>query len=317
MKTNPSAVFKPWSALADSAKSLSLEKNDTIFYYDSEGSADAPASAAPKPAPASLPAIILVHGLGDEADSWRHLIPLLAQAGCRTLAIDLPGFGRSVAHGRINLKRHAEAVCRFMEETGAASATEPVILAGNSMGGAVVQLAAAKRPDLVKALVLIDGGLPLAARVPGSMLIGALPVLGKKWYRSLRKNHEGAYRSLFGYYGDFEKLPQIDRDFLRERVIARVESNAQEKAYFGSMRSTIRTNICGTGAFGRSLRAFPGRVLILWGEKDPLFPPDAASPLRVLRPDAVFTVIPGAGHLPHQEKPEETAGAILQFTASV
>jgi pimeloyl-ACP methyl ester carboxylesterase len=308
--------MKPWPALADSAQILPLGKTNTLFYYDSVRSGDTPG----KPAPASsAPAIILVHGLGDEADSWRHLIPLLAQAGCRTLALDLPGFGRSTAHGRINLKRHAEAICRLMEETGAASTAKPAVLAGNSMGGAVVQMAAAKRPELVKALVLIDGGLPLAARVPGSMLTGALPILGKRWYRSLRKNHEGAYRSLFGYYGDFEKLPQTDKDFLRERVIARVHSSAQERAYFGSMRSTIWTNITGVGPFSRSFRAFPGKVLILWGELDPLFPPAAAAPLRSLRPDAVFQVIPGAGHLPHQEKPEETAKAILQFisTASV
>jgi pimeloyl-ACP methyl ester carboxylesterase len=185
------------------------------------------------------------------------------------------------------------------------------------MGGAVIQAAAAKRPDLVKALALIDGGLPLATRAGPGAVSGALPILGPRWYRSLRKDHEGAYRSLFGYYGDFEKLPQADKDFLRERVIARVESSAQERAYFGSLRSTIWANLTGVNTFSRSLKAFPGKVLILWGERDPLFPPDAASPLRDLRPDAVFRVIPGAGHLPHQEKPEDTAAAILEFTASV
>ncbi|GHV91598.1 alpha/beta hydrolase [Spirochaetia bacterium] len=304
--------MKPWPALADSAQTLSLGKADTLFYYDSQAKGDSPNKTA-----STAPAIILVHGLGDEADSWRHLVPLLTEAGCRSLAVDLPGFGRSAAHGRVNLKRHAEAVCRLLEETGAASAARPAVLVGNSMGGAVVQDAAAKRPDLVKALVLIDGGLPLKMQADLGSLSGALPILGPKWYRALQKDHEGAYRSLFGYYGDFEKLAQADRDFLRERVIARVHSGPQAKAYFSSYRSMIWANVTGESTFGRSLKAFSGKVLILWGERDPLFPPAAAAPLRDLRPDAAFRVIPGAGHLPHQEKPEDTAAAILQFIRGV
>jgi pimeloyl-ACP methyl ester carboxylesterase len=303
------ASFEPWPALAGSAQILPLKKNDTLFYYDS---GDRPNK------PDAVPAIILVHGLGDEADSWRHLIPLLKAAGFRTLAADLPGFGRSAAHGRINLKRHVAAVCGLLEKTGAVSPANPAILAGSSMGGAIVQAAAAKRPDLVKGLVLVDGGLPVIRKAGFGFLSGTLPVLGSQWYRALRKNPEGAYHSLFGYYGNFEKLPQADKDFLRERVIERVGSAAQERAYFGSYRSIIRANITGKRAFSRRLKAFPGKILILWGEQDHLFPAaTAAAPLRSLRPDAAFKVIPGAGHLPHQEKPGETAELIADFAKTL
>ncbi len=40
------------------------------------------------------PPVLLLHGLGDEADTWRHVLPLL-QPDYRVLAPDLPGFGRS------------------------------------------------------------------------------------------------------------------------------------------------------------------------------------------------------------------------------
>mgnify|MGYP001770903147 CR=1 FL=1 len=40
------------------------------------------------------PALVLLHGLADEADSWRQVIPVLAQTH-RVIAPDLPGFGRS------------------------------------------------------------------------------------------------------------------------------------------------------------------------------------------------------------------------------
>jgi pimeloyl-ACP methyl ester carboxylesterase len=67
------------------------------------------------------------------------------------------------------------------------------------------------------------------------------------------------------------------------------------------------------GAFTRGLTAFSGKLLILWGDQDHVLPVDSASCLRKLRPDAAFTLIPAAGHLPHQENPAETAKAIIQW----
>jgi pimeloyl-ACP methyl ester carboxylesterase len=56
---------------------------------------------------------------------------------------------------------------------------------------------------------------------------------------------------------------------------------------------------------------------MLWGEKDRILPPEKAAPFRGLRPDAEFSLIAGAGHLPHQEKYEETAAKMLRFIKEV
>jgi pimeloyl-ACP methyl ester carboxylesterase len=44
-----------------------------------------------------------------------------------------------------------------------------------------------------------------------------------------------------------------------------------------------------------------------------VLPPETAAAFLALRPDAALETIAGAGHLPHQEKPEETAAAMLRF----
>jgi pimeloyl-ACP methyl ester carboxylesterase len=75
----------------------------------------------------------------------------------------------------------------------------------------------------------------------------------------------------------------------------------------------IWANIAKVSFFAEKLKDFPGKVSIIWGENDHIFPTAAAAPLRKFRPDAAFTVISGAGHLPHQENPKETAEAILKF----
>lgn len=296
---NSAILMKPWPALAPLGRVLRLRGNrETIFYYDTQ-------TASP---PGDVkPVLILIHGLGDEADSWRRLIPLLSGT-FRVLAPDLPGFGRSAASGRINLKRHAGAILALLAETG------PAVLAGSSMGALVAEKAAMIRPDLVRALILLDGCIPTAAAPDKGLLLRALPFTGKKWYRAFRNNREGAWQSLSGYYADITGLPEADRRFLRERVVARVESSSQERAYFASLRSLILTNVVHKGRFTRFLSRFSGKILIIWGAEDAALPPESSCLIRELRPDAAFTLIPGAGHLPHQEKPGETAAAILQFS---
>jgi pimeloyl-ACP methyl ester carboxylesterase len=112
-------------------------------------------------------------------------------------------------------------------------------------------------------------------------------------------------------------MDAADKAFLRERVIARVYSEAQERAYFASLRSMNRIFLFGGRSFSRSVRAYPGRALLLWGDADQVFPPEKADAFRGLLPDASFRVIAGAGHLPHQEKPAETAAELLRFLAGL
>jgi pimeloyl-ACP methyl ester carboxylesterase len=326
----------PWPGIASLGRTLTLPgKGCRLFYYDTDGSSGAngipnsgehadgggnPSGGSPPgvsgngvSTAAGKPAVILIHGLGDEADSWRHLIPPLSAAGYRVLAPDLPGFGRSAAKGQAGLGLHAEAVTAL-----AAMAGGPVTLAGSSMGAVVAETAALKRPDLVKALILIDGCFPMKGGPGRGFILMALPFAGKKWYRSFRRDHEGAWRSLFPYYQDLEKMGEEDRRFLRERVIARVESETQERAYFASLRSLVFSSVIHTLPFGgsgftRRVRAFGGRILILWGAGDRVLPAETAAAFRALRPDAALETIDGAGHLPHQERPEETAAAMLRF----
>jgi pimeloyl-ACP methyl ester carboxylesterase len=108
-------------------------------------------------------------------------------------------------------------------------------------------------------------------------------------------------------------MSSADRAFLRERVIDRVESPNQERGYFATLRSMNAFFLFFKKSEGKRIKAFQGKIDAIWGEHDIVFPLIIADPFRHLRPDAVFSVIDGAGHLPHQEKPDETAAIMLQF----
>ena len=297
--------MKPWPSLAAKAFCLKGAYPDEgiLFYYDSlpEGKSD------------SLPCILLIHGLGDEADSWRHSIPLLNAKGYRVLAPDLPGFGRSVAQGRISIKNHVAAVLRLLE---ALVPGKPVFVAGNSMGAVVAEAVAVQKQELVRGLILLDGSIPGGPANPGIFALAKL-IFSRKWYRAYRGKPESAWASLYPYYADLDSMPRRDRDFLKERVMARVESPVQEQAFFATQRSLVWTYLTAASRFARKIRSYDGIIMLLWGEKDIIMPLSSAKLFQALREDITLEIISGAGHLPHQEKPEETALYITEFIASI
>jgi pimeloyl-ACP methyl ester carboxylesterase len=281
---------------------------EVLFFYDSfpENSASADAAS---------PIICLVHGLGDEADSWRHVIPLLAARGFRVLAPDLPGFGRSVPAGKIGLKNHAAAVLTLLETVAPDPETQ-VFLAGSSMGAAVAEMAAFKKPERIRGLVLIDGSIPGGPKNPGFAALVKM-IFSRKWYRAYIGNPEDAWASLYPYYADLDAMPEEDKHFLRRRVMTRVESRAQEQAYFSTRNSVIWTSLTASSRFARKIaRLYKGKILLLWGERDRIIPIASAEAFRALRDGIDLKIIPGAGHLPQQEKPAETVKYISDFCGS-
>lgn len=285
-----------------------------LFFYDSAARPDEAKRSAGQArvdrAGQAPTTVILIHGLGDEADTWRHVFPILAK-NRRVVAPDLPGFGRSVALGRPNLERHAKAVRALLPETGKA------ILVGNSLGGAIAELVAFREPDRVAALALIDGGLPSGGKLSLGLLASLVPGVIERGYRAWGDNHEGAYGSLDPYYASLASLSAQDRDFLRARVVERVESETQCRAYGASFRNYLRTAIFRSASYARRLAAFQAPLLVVWGERDRIIPLSAREPLLTLRPDAQTETIPECGHLPHQERPDETADILGRFFAEI
>jgi pimeloyl-ACP methyl ester carboxylesterase len=107
-------------------------------------------------------------------------------------------------------------------------------------------------------------------------------------------------------------LSEADKDFLHIRVLDRVLSPFQEKGYFSSIRSMIFQGLRSSSY--RRIRSWPGKIALVWGEQDAVMPRShAESFIKLRKGTAELAVIPGAGHLPHQEKPVETAAAILAF----
>ncbi len=283
--------FAPHPALEAFARRL---EPDGLFFYD----------AVPNPNAIAGSVVVLIHGNGDEADSWRHVMPALAEQH-RVLAPDLPGFGRSRALGQGNLHDLAAGVLRILESEHLKS----VHLVGSSMGAVVAGLVAQHLQ--ASSLTLCGGSASSLGLSEPSAGVKALlvPGVGEGYYTGLRDaGIDAAYDTLKPYYASLEQLSELDRQFLRDRVWARVWSDSQRAAFFAGLRSLFDPNL------GLSLDSLePLRTLLLWGEHDTIMPLEAAHKLHAALPNSKLEVISQAGHLPHQERPEAFVAALEVF----
>jgi pimeloyl-ACP methyl ester carboxylesterase len=278
------------------SRTLPLSRSGAnLFYFDAGSSAS--------------PVMLLVHGLGDEADTWRSVIQPLSRH-FRVIAPDLPGFGRSSLPRRPLTPRY---LARVILELMAALHLTTVTGVGSSLGAVLLQLAASREPALFRRLLLEDGGLGIAGKLPPALLVMLIPGLGGRRYRGLSGDLAAAYMSLRPYYADLDGMQKTEREFLRQRVIDRVGSDTQRRAYLSALRGYIGwLSLFGRSAHRRSTR-FDLPLLRVWGAQDHIVPLSAA---KAAGDGEGLTVIDGAGHLPHQEKPREFIRVVLDFAAA-
>jgi pimeloyl-ACP methyl ester carboxylesterase len=101
--------------------------------------------------------ILLLHGLMGRASTWWAVAEWLADHG-RVVGVDARGHGRSGARGPWSTERMAADVVDVLTELG------PAVVVGHSMGGLHGLVAAARRPELVRALVVEDMGVDFRGR---------------------------------------------------------------------------------------------------------------------------------------------------------
>jgi pimeloyl-ACP methyl ester carboxylesterase len=247
--------------------------------------------------------------LGDEADTWRHVLPQIGEPH-RVLAPDLPGFGRSDKGKRsYSIPFFVETLRELLDHLPVSRVT----LAGHSTGAVIAHAFALAHPERVEGLVLIGGSLVSQEnRINTSLLLFLIPGVGEMLYNRLRKDPQAAYGTLAPYYHRLEDLPQADRDFLFQRVNERVWSDGQRRGFFSTLRNLVSWLPAQQKTLPERLRGWRIPTSVVWGAEDQISPAGNARALQQLVPSARLVIVPEAGHNVHQEKADVVVEAILQ-----
>lgn len=249
--------------------------------------------------------IFLLHGFGSSTYTWNDVMPYLNNLGYHVWALDMKGFGWSDKPINAAYDPHTLAleVNAFMEIMG----LENVTFAGNSLGGYVGTLLALKHPDKVKNLVLVDAAGQPPKKHPLVVSMAKLP-----FSAAFMKLVNGSW---------------IIRMNLKDTVYdKKVVTPEKVDAYFS--RLCTQGGIDAQVAVARSidfdnmpehvkrLSDLKAKTLIIWGENDKWIPLEQGKKFKRDIDGSILVVLPGCGHIPQEEKPEETAQAIADFIES-
>jgi pimeloyl-ACP methyl ester carboxylesterase len=166
---------------------------------------------------------------------------------------------------------------------------------GGSFGGMLAQALIRRAPERVASLVLSHTGAPDGRRrAVGTAIVAAMPqpllrgLLKKRLGKTLDAADTFWRRYFDGAIGELTKADILSR--------VRLQAEFGGKAWSPS-----------------DLAEWAGRVLLIEGEDDPLFPPAARAGLRALYPGAAVHRFHGTGHAAAVLKPEEYAEVVTRF----
>jgi pimeloyl-ACP methyl ester carboxylesterase len=229
--------------------------------------------------------VLYVHG---NTGSSRWFERVMNVPGARTIALDMPNFGRSKPlSGDPDIDRYADAVAEFI---GARRLDRPVVV-GHSLGGGVAISLAVRNPALVRALLLVDSAAPSGLVTPEDRH----PLI--EMMRTNRAVLTQALRAVVPTLADEVFFQSLVDDAMRMAAPAWV-GNAQALGRFDYRGR------CG---------AYTGPVLVLWGAKDVIVTEAMAREIAAAFPDAKLEIVEEAGHSVMVENPHRFVSLVADF----
>jgi pimeloyl-ACP methyl ester carboxylesterase len=249
--------------------------------------------------------LLFLHGLGASWVTWGPVLPLVTPY-CQAVAPDLPGHGDSDPLHPYTLEQASPWVEALLDALGLGR----VALVGNSLGGLVALAFALERPHRVSHLVLVDAA-GLGRQVSWVLRLATLPLLGEVLEAPSPRGTERLLRRLI-----FADPRHVTPALVTELTRVRSRPGAKETVLAALRHGVGLLGVKGRVLLGRRLGGVRCPLLVVWGEKDRVFPVRQALQVRRSAPHARVVVFPRCGHWPHYEDPDAFVRLLLEFVGA-
>ncbi|WP_236170860.1 alpha/beta fold hydrolase [Pseudomonas pseudonitroreducens] len=246
--------------------------------------------------PEKAQTILLIHGFGADKSNWPRFARFLTR-DYHVIAVDLPGFGDSSRPANISydVGTQAERLADFMREQGIGR----FHVVGNSMGGHIAALLAARHPQEVLSVGLFDNAGVMA---PHQSELFERLLKGGDNPLVLRRVED--FPALLDFvFVQKPPLPSRLRDYLAERSLER-------SAFNGMVFQQLRERYI---PLEPELPKITAPTLLLWGDRDRVLDVSSIDVMKPLLKKPSVAILRDCGHVPMIERPEETARLYLDF----
>lgn len=247
----------------------------------------------------SIP-IVLIHGTGSSLHTFEGWTAQLKR-DYRVVRMDLPGYGLTgpFPDRNYSIDNYVDFLMHFLNSLE----IKKCVLGGNSLGGGIAWSFAAKYPEMVDKLILIDasGYASEAKSVPLAFKIAQIPVV-KNVFTFITPRFV-AKASVENVYADKTKITEalVDRYF----ELTLREGNRQAFIdRFEIKKDSIAHN---------NIKLIEQRTLVLWGEQDLLIPMEKAYQFHNDMPNDTLVIMKNVGHVPMEESPNQSLEMIISF----
>ncbi|HEY6760864.1 MAG TPA: alpha/beta hydrolase [Baekduia sp.] len=241
--------------------------------------------------PDGLPILLLPSGAHDrhDFDELRARLP----ERFRTIALDWPGHGETpLGDTPFTVWRAADIV----EDLAQERAPHGAVVLGNSVGGFSATRLAIRRPELVKGLVIVDGG-GFGTYPPPVRLFCAL--MGRP----------GFLKRIYPRFATRYMHAKTDAD---RRALATGIATTRQDPGLAAVAQLWRSFPAAEHDLRDEAPGITAPTLVLWGRHDPVLTLKVAHRIARLIPGASLTVF-DAGHVPHTTDPDGVAALLVPF----
>jgi pimeloyl-ACP methyl ester carboxylesterase len=260
----------------------------------------------------SGPAILLIHGIGDNSTTWSTVQSKLAQR-FTVIAPDLLGHGKS---DKPRADYSVAAYANGMRDLLSVLDIDQVTVVGHSLGGGVAMQFAYQFPQLVERLILVGAGgvtkdvnialrfasLPMGSealaflRLP--LVLPAMQVVGR------------VAGAMFGSTGLGRDIPDV------LRILADLPEPTASSAFARTLRAVVDWRGQVVTMLDRCYLTQSVPVQLIWGSADSVIPVSHARMAHAAMPGSRLEIFDGSGHFPFHDDPDRFVELLEQFISS-